>query len=116
MKIISGNRKHVFPAFISPHNRPMSNESANRAISRMGYKGKLVAHGLRSIASTAANESQKFSYDVIETALAHVDKNTTRSSYNNADYFEARKVLMNWWGNYVDDAKKQSLQYVENSE
>jgi hypothetical protein len=39
----------------------------------MGYKNKLVAHGLRALASTTLNE-QGHDPDVIEAALAHVEK------------------------------------------
>lgn len=47
----------------------MNSQTANAALKRMGYGGKLVAHGLRSIASTAMNEAGLNS-DVIEAALA----------------------------------------------
>jgi len=46
----------------------MNSQTANAALKRIGYGGKLVAHGLRSIASTALNE-QGFNADVIEAAL-----------------------------------------------
>jgi integrase len=52
----------------------MNSQTANAALKRIGYGGKLVAHGLRSIASTAMNEAG-FNADVIEAALAHSDKN-----------------------------------------
>jgi hypothetical protein len=35
----------------------MNSQTANAALKRIGYGGKLVAHGLRSIASTALNEA-----------------------------------------------------------
>lgn len=34
----------------------MNSQTANAAIKRIGYGGRLVAHGLRSIASTPMNE------------------------------------------------------------
>jgi hypothetical protein len=40
----------------------------------MGFGGELVAHGMRSIARTAAEESGKFRTDVLEAALAHSKK------------------------------------------
>ena len=55
IKPISGHRVYIFPADRNP--RSHANESTtNAAIKRMGYKGKLVAHGLRSLASTTLNE------------------------------------------------------------
>jgi integrase len=96
MKPISSHREHVFPSRNDPK-QAMNSQTANAAIKRIGYGGKLVAHGLRSIASTAMNEAG-FNADVIETALAHSDKNEVRRAYNRSTYLEARYELMQWWG------------------
>ncbi|EHJ9268590.1 tyrosine-type recombinase/integrase, partial [Salmonella enterica subsp. enterica serovar Panama] len=77
--------------------QPMNSQTANAALKRIGYGGKLVAHGLRSIASTALNESG-FNSDIIESALAHIDKNEVRRAYNRSIYLEQRRELMSWWG------------------
>ncbi|HDF7620276.1 TPA: tyrosine-type recombinase/integrase, partial [Enterobacter hormaechei] len=87
MKPISAHREHVFPSRNDPK-RPMNSQTANAALKRIGYGGKLVAHGLRSIASTALNE-QEFNSDVIEAALAHIEKNEVRRAYNRSTYLEA---------------------------
>lgn len=102
MKPISGHRNYVFPSFKDPK-YPMSSQSANAALRRMGYKGILVSHGLRAIFSTAANE-EGFEPDVIEAALAHVDTNEVRRAYNRSNYLEKRAVLMRWWGEFVETA------------
>ena len=70
---VSGHREFVFPADRNPRSH-CNAQTANAAIKRMGFKGELVAHGLRALASTTLNE-QNFDADVIEAALAHVDKN-----------------------------------------
>lgn len=102
MQSISSNNPYVFASNIHA-NKPMNSQTVNAALKRTGYKGKLVSHGLRSIASTAANESGIFNSDVIEAALSHTDKNSIRSSYNRTDYFELRKELMQWWADFVFD-------------
>jgi integrase len=100
IKPISGHREYIFPADRNP--RKHANEStANAAIKRMGYKGKLVAHGLRSVASTTLNE-QGFDSDVIEAALAHVDSNEVRRAYNRADYLKRRATMMAWWSDHIE--------------
>ncbi len=76
---------------------PMNSQTANAALKRIGFSGRLVAHGLRSIASTAMNEAG-FNADVIEAALAHSDKNEVRKAYNRSTYLEQRVELMKWWG------------------
>lgn len=56
-----------------------------------------------SIASTALNK-QGFDYDLIEVLLANVDKNTVRAIYNRANYLDKRRDMMQWWGDFVEQA------------
>lgn len=102
MKGISSRREFIFPSSKDPR-KPMNSSTANMAIKRMGYQDKLVAHGLRSIASTVLNEHE-FDADVVESALAHVDSNETRRAYNRTTYLERRRKLMEWWSDYIDQA------------
>lgn len=99
MKPISAHREFIFPSRNDPKH-PMNSQTANAALKRIGYGGKLVAHGLRSIASTAMNEAGH-NADVIEAALAHADKNEVRRAYNRSLYLEQREKLMQWWGNFI---------------
>lgn len=98
MKPLS-NRDYVFPSRIKP-TQSMNSQTVNAALKRAGLGGILVSHGLRSIASTALNE-QSFSPDVIEAALAHVDKNEVRRAYNRSDYLDQRSPMMRWWADFV---------------
>lgn len=100
MNSISAHREHVFPSRNDPK-KSMNSQTANAALKRIGYGGKLVAHGLRSIASTTLNEAG-FNPDVIEAALAHCDKNEVRRAYNRSTYLQQRHELMNWWGSKVN--------------
>ncbi|MFL7884369.1 integrase [Proteus mirabilis] len=107
MKPLSGNREFIFPSRIKP-TQPMNSQTVNAALKRAGFGGVLVSHGLRSIASTALNE-QGFPPDVIEAALAHVDKNEVRRAYNRSDYLEQRRPMMQWWANFIAEADKGSI-------
>lgn len=107
MKPISAHREHVFPSRNDPK-QPMNSQTANAALKRIGYGGKLVAHGLRSIASTALNE-HGFNADIIESALAHTDKNEVRRAYNRSTYIPQRVKLMDWWGQFVYQIEHQHL-------
>lgn len=110
MKPLSSNREFIFPSRIKP-NQSMNSQTVNAALKRAGFGGVLVSHGLRSIASTALNE-QGFPPDVIEAALAHVDKNEVRRAYNRSDYLEQRRPMMQWWADFVSKADSGSI--VEN--
>lgn len=102
MKPISAQREHVFPADRNPREHANA-QTTNMALKRMGYGGILVAHGLRALASTILNE-QGFDPDVIESALAHTDKNDVRGAYNRAEYLERRKLMMDWWSTHIEAA------------
>lgn len=102
LKPVSGHREFVFPSDHHPK-RSANSQSANRALKRMGFHGRLVSHGLRALASTTLNE-QGFDPDVIEAALAHVDKNAIRAAYNRSDYLEKREKMMQWWSEHIEAA------------
>lgn len=104
---ISGNREFVFPSNHNPR-RSANSQSANRALKRMGFHGRLVSHGLRALGSTTLNE-QGFNPDVIEAALAHVDKNAIRAAYNRSDYLEQRKIMMQWWSDHIETAAQGNV-------
>ncbi|MEI7074538.1 integrase domain-containing protein [Pectobacterium versatile] len=107
MRPLSSHREYVFPSRIKPL-QPMNSQTVNAALKRAGLGGILVSHGMRSIASTALNE-QGFPPDVIEAALAHVDKNEVRRAYNRSDYLEQRRPMMQWWADFVKAADNGSV-------
>lgn len=107
MKPISFHREFIFPSDRNPQTHT-HDQTANMALKRMGFGGRLVSHGLRALASTTLNE-QGFDPDVIEAALAHSDKNEVRRAYNRADYLERRKKIMEWWSNHISQASQGSL-------
>jgi len=103
MKPIAGNSEYIFPAD-RDRSKPANSQAANAAIKRMAdyrYKGALVAHGLRSLASTTLNE-RAFDPDIIEVALAHVDPNQVRAAYNRAQYLDRRRTMMTWWSDHIE--------------
>lgn len=105
IKPFSGHLEFIFPSDIDPRKKSINSSSVNMALRRMGYKGILVSHGFRSLASTTLNE-QGFEPDLIEASLAHLDKNSTRAAYNRTDYLERRKPVMQWWSDHIEAAAK----------
>ncbi|MGF1844423.1 integrase domain-containing protein [Vibrio clamense] len=107
MKNISADREYIFPSSRDPK-KPSNSQTANMALKRMGFAGRLVSHGMRSLASTTLNE-QGFEPDLIEAALAHVDDNQVRSAYNRTDYLDRRMPMMCWWSEHIEKASQGSL-------
>lgn len=107
IKPYSGHREYVFPADRDPRTH-CNSQTANMALKRMGFEGRLVSHGMRSMASTILNE-HGWDPELIEVALAHVDKDEVRSAYNRAEYIERRRPMMAWWSEHIQQAATGNL-------
>lgn len=103
MQSISAGRELVFPSPYYP-SKPISENTFNSALARMGYKNIATAHGFRALFSTVSNESG-WNPDVIERQLAHKEANEVRAAYHRSTYLEDREKLMQWWGDYLDARK-----------
>ena len=98
---LTGRDKYVFPSNRTI-TRPMSDNTVNAALRRMGYtKDEMTAHGFRSMASTILNE-QGWNRDAIERQLAHSEKDGVRAAYNYAQHMPERKKMMQAWADYLD--------------
>ncbi|PYC07929.1 integrase domain-containing protein [Pseudomonas sp. MB-090624] len=107
IKPYSGHREYVFPADRDPRTH-CNSQTANMALKRMGFEGRLVSHGMRSMASTILNE-HGWDPELIEVTLAHVDKDEVRSAYNRAEYIERRRPMMAWWSEHIQQAATGNL-------
>ena len=94
---------YLFPC-VTSIKRPMSENTVNMALKRMGYKDRHTAHGFRSTASTILHE-QGWSHDVIELQLAHKIGNAVAAAYNYATYIPERQKMMQHWADYLDNLK-----------
>ena len=103
MQTLSGERELVFPSPVYP-SRPLSENTFNSAMARMGYKYQATAHGFRALFSTVANENA-WNPDVIERQLAHAERNKVRAAYHRSTYTTDRAKLMQWWADYLDGRK-----------
>ena len=97
----TGPTGYVFPS-IRTRTRPMSENTINAALRRMGYaKHEMTGHGFRSMASTLLNENG-WNPDAIERQLAHAERNNVRAAYNYAEHLPERRKMMQWWADYLD--------------
>jgi integrase len=103
MEPLSGESELVFPS-PSYRSKPLSENTFNSAMARMGYKGSATAHGFRSLFSTVANECG-WNPDVIERQLAHIERNKVRAAYHRSTYTSEREKMMQWWADYLDGRK-----------
>lgn len=103
LREINGDTELVFESPAKP-GAPISENTLLFALYRLGYRGRMTAHGFRALASTVLNEQSGFPHDVIERQLAHKESDAVRAAYNRAEYLNARRDLMRWWSDWLDGA------------
>lgn len=102
----SGPTGYLFPS-IRTHTRPMSENTLNAALRRLGYASdEMTAHGFRAMASTLLNESGKWHPDAIERALAHGDSDKVRAAYHRGPHWQERVAMAQWWSDRLDQLRK----------
>lgn len=99
MRLRSKGSEFVFPND-RRQDRPMSENAILYLIGRMGYGGKMTGHGLRTVASTWANENG-MNRDAIERQLAHAPDDRVRALYNRAEYLPQRRAMLQQWANWL---------------
>ena len=105
-KEIKVSSEYVFPSPMKSHSH-INAESLRAAIRKMGISGDtFTTHGFRSMASTRLNE-MNFNRDWIEVQLSHKESDSVRGAYNNAEYIEQRKDMMQQWSDYLDKLKSE---------
>ena len=111
LQTYTSGRRWLFPNYRNPQ-MCMCSTTINRALERMGLNGKdsigFSAHGFRATASTFLNESG-YRSDVIERQLAHSERNKVRASYNQAEYMDERRTMMQNWADMVDTMMLSAL-------
>ncbi|WP_110693268.1 tyrosine-type recombinase/integrase [Salinicola halophyticus] len=111
---ITGRGEWVFPGN-GPKNPTLSENTINKVIAMVGYKGKLVGHGSRHTASTLLRE-HGWHRDLVEAQLAHQEEGVA-GVYNQAAYLAKRRKMMQWYSDYLDAlehgiTKEQKAQFA----
>lgn len=100
IKPITGEYPLVFAGQQNP-DRPMSENTVNKALRIMGYENRQTGHGFRHLLSTELN-GRGYNKDWIERQLAHGDSDGIRDTYNHANYLEQRRGMMQAWADSID--------------
>lgn len=89
---------YVFSGSVS--NKNMSSQTLAKYLHSTELRGRLVAHGLRSIARCwmADNGIQ---YEVAEACLAHQTGSAVSRAYQRSDFLDARRTVIDEWTIYV---------------
>jgi integrase len=86
------------------HERPMSENTVNGALRRLGFDTQedITGHGFRATARTLLDEVLGFDPIVIEAQLAHMVRETLGRAYNRTKHLAQRRAMMGAWADYLD--------------
>lgn len=103
-KLTGGNR-YVFAG--RQPNRPMSENTINAALRRLGYDTQkdITGHGFRAMARTILHEELHYDPVIIEHQLAHSVPDALGTAYNRTKFLKERKKMMQAWADYLDKLK-----------
>jgi integrase len=106
LKQLTGESRYVFPS-VRSFARPMSNNTVNAALRRMGYeKETMTGHGFRAMARTILDEVLQVRPDYIEHQLAHAVRDPNGRAYNRTAHLAGRREMMQTWADYLDGLKQ----------
>lgn len=112
VKLYSGMSKHVFPA---DHDlsKFISENTVNKTLTRMKYdtETEVCLHGFRRMARGALGLSKLFDRDAIEQQMSHkpTDNETELAYTHHIDHIEERKIIMDWWSDYLESNCRQYI-------
>ena len=92
--------QYVFPGQRSGSH--ISSQTLAKYLHSTVLRGRLVAHGLRSIARSWMSD-HGVPYEYAEACLAHVTGSSVSRAYQRSDYLESRRPIMDQWSAYVED-------------
>ena len=101
LQSMTGNKEYIFDSPRGKATQHISLEAPNHMIKRMGYQGKLVAHGVRHMATTYGQDILKTPFHVIDLQMGHKPPGKVRQAYDKAMYLDERIVFMNRWGDLL---------------
>lgn len=98
--------RYLFPA-IHTTVQPMSENTMNQALKRLGYDGaKQTVHGFRATARTLIVEKLKYPENLVEMQLGHNVRDMHGRAYNRTIFLDERRELMQAWADYLDQLRR----------
>lgn len=103
---LTGQGQFLFPGERS-RERPMSENTLNAALRRLGYDttADITGHGFRAMARTILDEVLGVRPDFIEHQLAHAVRDPNGRAYNRTAHLGERRKMMQAWADYLDKIK-----------
>lgn len=107
LRVVEKQHERRINEFVFPGqkpDRPLSSMAMEMLLRRMKVS-KYTQHGFRSSFRDWCGEQTDFPSDLAEAALAHSVGNEAVRAYRRADALEKRRLVMDAWGDYLNDSK-----------
>lgn len=104
---VVGNDGYLFPG--RSINKPIVQETAEKAIHAIGFQGRHCPHGFRAMARTIGEERLLIDEKFLEKQLSHEEQNKVKKAYNRAQFWLDRVAMMQTWSKWILDATAQSV-------
>jgi integrase len=101
LKPLTGHTGLVFHSARNPGSA-LSEGALLAALRRMGYAGRMTAHGFRASARTMGAERLKIDSDLLELQISHKVVDSHGRAYNRTQLLEERIQAMQAWADYLD--------------
>lgn len=88
--------------FAGPNGKPLSDVATAQFVDRLGYRGRMSAHGARAILRTVAVETLGHPEAVVEMALGHDVRDIHGKAYNRVQWAVERAALAQDFNDWLD--------------
>ena len=96
-KRFNQGEKYVFPPLKKSRFDHLDPSAPNNFLRTLGYEGKLVSHGWRSVALTNGIDLLKTPREVIKKQMGHLPDNKVDKAYDKSLMIEERREFLNKW-------------------
>ena len=96
-KRFNQGEKYIFPPLRESRFPHLDPSAPNNFLRTLGYQGKLVSHGWRSVALTNGIDLLKTPKEVIKKQMGHLPDNKVDQAYDQSLMLEERRIFLNKW-------------------
>ena len=103
IKDYSDGEKYIFMPIRQSRYEHLDPSSPNNYFRSLGYQGKQVAHGVRTLAETIGQDELGYMSEIIQRQLGHLVGDKTRRAYDRSLQLKKRKEFLDDWCSYLID-------------
>ncbi|AXI45877.1 hypothetical protein C1J03_07440 [Sulfitobacter sp. SK012] len=105
LRVRNSSSEHVFAG---PTGRVVADVATGQLIDRLGYKGRMTAHGARAVARTVLVETLGYRESMVEMQLSHTPRDMHGRAYNRVTWRSERHEMMRTWADWLDGVRVEA--------